>query len=87
MVRRHGVSYRHHRRSVWVGGGEIFIPLLIYIFGFSQHQAQGTSLAILLPPIGLLAALYYHNAGYVNFTVAVCWRWASSLALFGSHRK
>jgi len=40
-----------------VGGGEIFIPLLIYVFGFSQHQAQGTSLAVLLPPIGLLAAL------------------------------
>ncbi len=53
-----------------MGGGKIFIPLLIYIFGFSQHQAQGTSLAILLPPIGLLAALCYHNAGYVNFTVA-----------------
>ena len=33
-----------------VGGGEIFIPLLIYVFGFSQHQAQGTSLAVLLPP-------------------------------------
>jgi uncharacterized protein len=39
------------------GGGEVFIPLLIYLFGFSQHQAQGTSLAVLLPPIGLLAAL------------------------------
>jgi uncharacterized protein len=37
-----------------VGGGEIFISLLIYVFGFSQHQAQGTSLAVLLPPIGLL---------------------------------
>jgi uncharacterized membrane protein YfcA len=53
-----------------VGGGEIFIPLLIYIFGFSQHQAQGTALAILLPPIGLLAALRYYKAGYVDFTVA-----------------
>ena len=53
-----------------VGGGEIFIPLLIYIFGFSQHQAQGTSLAVLLPPIGLLAALRYYRAGYVNFPVA-----------------
>jgi uncharacterized membrane protein YfcA len=53
-----------------VGGGEIFIPLLIYIFGFSQHQAQGTSLAVLLPPIGLLAALRYYRAGHVDFTVA-----------------
>ena len=53
-----------------VGGGEIFIPLLIYVFGFSQHQAQGTSLAVLLPPIGLLAALRYYKAGYVDFTTA-----------------
>ena len=53
-----------------VGGGEIFIPLLIYLFGFSQHQAQGTSLAALLPPIGLLAALRYYRAGHVDFAVA-----------------
>jgi uncharacterized membrane protein YfcA len=53
-----------------VGGGEIFIPLLVYLFGFSQHQAQGTSLAVLLPPIGLLAALRYYHAGHVNFQVA-----------------
>jgi uncharacterized membrane protein YfcA len=53
-----------------VGGGEIFIPLLVYVFGFSQHQAQGTSLAVLLPPIGLLATLRYYRAGHVDFTVA-----------------
>jgi uncharacterized membrane protein YfcA len=54
-----------------VGGGEIFIPLLIYVFGFSQHQAQGTSLAVLLPPIGLLAAIRYYRAGHVDFQVAL----------------
>lgn len=54
-----------------VGGGEIFIPLLVYVFGFSQHQAQGTSLAVLLPPIGLLAAIRYYRAGYVDFRVAL----------------
>jgi|SoiMetStandDraft_2_1073263.scaffolds.fasta_scaffold25294_2 uncharacterized protein len=53
-----------------VGGGEIFIPLLIYVFGFSQHQAQGTSLAVLLPPIGLLAALRYYRMGHVDWTTA-----------------
>jgi len=53
-----------------VGGGEIFIPLLIYAFGFSQHQAQGTSLAVLLPPIGLLAALRYYRAGHVDWSTA-----------------
>lgn len=54
-----------------VGGGEIFVPLLVYVFGFSQHQAQGTSLAVLLPPIGLLAALRYYRSGYVDFSVAL----------------
>lgn len=54
-----------------VGGGEIFIPALIYIFGFSQHQAQGTSLAVLLPPIGILAAMRYYHAGHVDFKVAM----------------
>jgi uncharacterized membrane protein YfcA len=53
-----------------VGGGEIFIPVLIYAFGYSQHAAQGTSLAVLLPPIGLLAALRYYKAGHVDFAVA-----------------
>lgn len=53
-----------------VGGGELFIPLLVYLFGFSQHQAQGTSLAVLLPPIGLLAAVRYYRAGYVDFPTA-----------------
>lgn len=48
----------------------IFIPVLIYLFGFTQHAAQGTSLAVLLPPIGLLAAMRYYNAGHVNFKVA-----------------
>src|SRR4030095_13829279 len=52
-----------------VGGGEIFIPLLIYVFGFSPHQAQGTSLAVLLPPIGLLGALRYYRAGHVDSAV------------------
>ena len=54
-----------------MGGGEIFVPVLIYLFGFSQHKAQGTSLAVLLPPIGLLAALRYYRAGYVDFSVAL----------------
>lgn len=53
-----------------VGGAEMVIPLLVYVFGFSQHKAQGTSLAMLLPPLGLLAAWRYYNAGHVDFTVA-----------------
>ena len=53
-----------------VGGAEMFIPLMVYVFGRSQHKAQGTSLALLLPPLGLLAALRYYRAGHVDFYVA-----------------
>ena len=42
-----------------VGGGIIIIPALIYLLAFDQHLATGTSLAVLLPPIGLAAALEY----------------------------
>lgn len=40
-----------------IGGGVIVIPALVYIFGLSQHQSQGTTLAMMIPPIGLLAAI------------------------------
>lgn len=46
------------------------IPGLIYLFGFSQHQAQGTSLMAMVPPIGLLAALTYYKKGYVDLGTA-----------------
>ncbi len=54
-----------------IGGGTIIIPALVYIFGLSQHQAQGTTLAIMVPPIGLLAALRYYYNGDVNIPIAV----------------
>jgi uncharacterized membrane protein YfcA len=53
-----------------VGGAEMFIPLMVYVFGLSQHRAQGTSLALLLPPLGLLAAFRYYRAGYVDLGLA-----------------
>jgi len=53
-----------------IGGGVIIIPALVYLFGLTQHQAQGTSLAILLPPIGLLAVWRYWQAGNVKFAIA-----------------
>ena len=55
---------------IGIGGGIIIVPCLIYIFGFSQHAAQGTTLAMLIPPIGILAALTYYKQGHVNFPVA-----------------
>jgi len=54
-----------------IGGGLILIPSLVYIFGFSQHQAIGTSLAIMLPPIGLFAAYNYYKVGQVNLKYAL----------------
>lgn len=53
-----------------IGGGTILIPALVYLFGFTQHQAQGTTLAIMVPPIGLLAAMRYYYSGNVNLGVA-----------------
>ncbi len=54
-----------------LGGGAILIPVLVYYFGFTQHQAQGTTLAMMIPPIGLLAALKYYQQGNVKINVAV----------------
>jgi uncharacterized membrane protein YfcA len=53
-----------------IGGGIIIIPALVYWLGYSQHNAQGTSLGLLLPPIGLLAVINYHKAGFVNIKAA-----------------
>ena len=54
-----------------VGGGIVIVPALIYWAGFSQHKATGTSLAVLLPPIGLAAALEYYRHGNVDVRAAI----------------
>jgi len=54
-----------------IGGGTIIIPVLVYFFGLTQHQAQGTTLALMVPPIGLLAALKYYYEGNVNIRMAI----------------
>ena len=56
---------------IGVGGGILMIPLLIFFLGFSQFEAQGTALAAMLPPIGILAAMNYFKSGYVNWQYAV----------------
>lgn len=55
---------------IGIGGGVIIIPALVFVFGLSQHQAQGTTLALLVPPIGLLAAWTYYKEGYVDLRIA-----------------
>lgn len=51
---------------VGVGGGVVIVPALIYFFGLSQMEAQGTSLFLMLPPIGILAVMNYYKTGNVN---------------------
>ena len=55
---------------VGIGGGIIIVPALVMLFGFTQKMAQGTTLALLVPPIGIFAALAYYKDGYVNLRVA-----------------
>jgi uncharacterized membrane protein YfcA len=57
--------------ALGVGGGIIIVPSLILFLGFSQHMAQGPSLAILLLPTGILAVMQYYKNGYVDFKVAL----------------
>ncbi len=54
-----------------VGGGVLLVPLLVLLFGFEQHRAQGTSLVALVPPTGLLAFLNYARADNVDWKVGL----------------
>jgi uncharacterized membrane protein YfcA len=54
---------------VGIGGGIIIVPALVYFFGMDQKTAQGTSLAVLLPPTGLLAFIEYYRAGHVDVKI------------------
>ncbi len=54
-----------------IGGGVFVIPAMVYIFGFSQKAATGTSLAMLLPPIGILAFLQFYKTGHVSVPAAI----------------
>ncbi len=54
---------------VGVGGGLIIVPALIYFLGMSQHTAQGTSLGLIMLPVGILAVLNYYKQGHVDFKI------------------
>ncbi len=56
---------------IGIGGGIIIVPALIYFLGLSQLNAQGTSIALMLPPIGILAAMNYYKAGALNIKYAI----------------
>ena len=54
-----------------IGGGIVIVPALIYWVGYNQHRAVGTSLAVLLPPVGLAATLEYYRKGNVDIRAAM----------------
>ncbi len=54
-----------------IGGAIIMIPAMVYLLGFNQQLAQGTSLAVMLPPIGIIAAYNYYKAGEMNLKYAL----------------
>lgn len=54
-----------------IGGGVLIVPALMYGLGFSQKTATGTSLAILLPPIGIAAVMQYYRSGHVDFRASL----------------
>jgi len=54
-----------------IGGAIIMIPALVFFLGLTQQMAQGTSLAVMLPPIGIIAAYNYYQAGQVNLKFAL----------------
>jgi uncharacterized membrane protein YfcA len=54
-----------------IGGGVVIVPALVYGLGFTQQRATGTSLAVLLPPIGLAAAVEYYRHGNVDLGAAL----------------
>lgn len=56
---------------IGIGGGIIIVPALVFFFGFTQLKAQGTTIALMIPPIGLLAAWTYYRQGYVDVTAAL----------------
>ena len=55
---------------VGIGGGVIIVPALVFLFGMSQHTAQGTTVAMLVLPVGVLGAWVYFRQGYVDIPVA-----------------
>jgi len=56
---------------VGIGGGIVIVPALVYFLGFTQHQAQGTTLFMFLLPIGVLGVMNYYQAGHIDFKTAL----------------
>ena len=59
---------------VGIGGGIVMVPVLVLLFGFTQHKAQGTTLALLILPVGILGVINYYKTGNVDIktTLLLC---------------
>jgi uncharacterized protein len=67
--------------SFGVGGGIVLVPIFVYVLKLTQHQAQGTALAVILPPVFILAVWRYYQAGNVNVLLAF---WVAMGFIFGA---
>ena len=67
--------------ALGLGGGAIMVPALVFLFGLTQHQAQGTALAVMLPPVFILAVMRYYYAGHVKIQMAL---WIALGFIFGA---
>lgn len=67
---------------IGIGGGILIVPALVFFLGFSQKMAQGTSLGILLLPVGLLGVLQFYKAGFIDMRVVIV---ISIAFFFGSY--
>ena len=54
-----------------LGGGTVMIPVLVLLLGFTQHQAVGTSLAVMIPPVTLPAVIEFYRKGHVDLRIAM----------------
>jgi len=71
---------------IGLGGGVFIVPALVYVFKMSQHEAQGTSLATLLLPIGLFGFLEYYRQGRVDLRVAALLAVGFAVGVFAGGR-
>lgn len=71
---------------IGLGGGIFIVPALVFVFKMSQHEAQGTSLATLLLPIGLFGVLEYWRSGYVDIRVAAWLALGFAIGIFAGAR-
>ncbi|MFA5261232.1 MAG: sulfite exporter TauE/SafE family protein [Candidatus Omnitrophota bacterium] len=69
-----------------IGGATILIPIFVLMFGMSQHQAQGTTLAVLLPPVFIFAVMKYYQHGHIQVKMALIIALAFSVGAYaGAH--